>query len=69
LWKHVKIHKDLKAEDEKSELEDLIAICDRLRVLAARELSEEAMDIALKEEINVYDALYIAAAMGSGGML
>jgi len=62
LWKHVRLHGDLEAGDARSAVKDLALIYDGLKVLTARELSEEAMDIALNREITAYDSLYIAAA-------
>jgi len=62
LWKHVRLHRDLEAGDAMSAVKDLTVIYDGLKVLTAREISEEAMDLALNKEITVYDSLYIAAA-------
>lgn len=62
LWKHVRLHGDLEEGDTMSAVKDLTVIYDGLKVLTARELSEEAMDLALNKEITVYDSLYIAAA-------
>lgn len=61
IWKHVKIHKDLKTEDAKSAIQDLTKIYDTLNILTTRELSEETADIALTQNITIYDSLYIAA--------
>lgn len=62
LWKHVKIHEDLTTEDAKSAEEDLTRIYDGLNILATRDLSKEALDIALTQNITIYDVFYIAAA-------
>ena len=62
VWKHAKIHRDLKIEDVKSTVQDLTTIYDRIKILSARELSEEAIEIALTQNIAIYDSLYIAAA-------
>jgi len=61
IWKHVKIHKDLKTEGVKSAIQDLTKIHDKLNILTTRELSEETTDIALTQNITIYDSLYIAA--------
>lgn len=61
IWKHVKIHKDLKTEDAKSAIQDLTKIHDKLNILTTREIFEENTDIALTQNITVYDSLYIAA--------
>lgn len=62
IWKHTKIVKDLKPEEAKKTAQDLIQICDKLGKLTTQELAEEATDIALAQDITLYDALYIAAA-------
>lgn len=62
LWKHVKIHEDVKTEDARSAVHDLTRIYDGLNILATRDLSKEALDLAFTQNITVYDALYIAAA-------
>lgn len=69
LWKHVKLHGDLAEEEAGSTVQDLARIWDGLRVLTTRELSEEAVMIALGEGITVYDALYIGAAKRLGATL
>jgi len=61
IWKHTKIHKDLKAEDANSAIQDLTKIYDKLNTLTIRELSEETTGIALTQNITIYDSLYIAA--------
>ena len=61
LWKHVKVHKDLKMEDARSVVQDLTKIYDKLNIVTSRELSEEATDIALAQGVTVYDSLYMAA--------
>ena len=62
LWKHVSIHRDLKAEDAESAAEDLAKIYGKLNVIATSEVSREALKLSLTHNITVYDALYIAAA-------
>ncbi|MEM2118438.1 MAG: type II toxin-antitoxin system VapC family toxin [Candidatus Bathyarchaeia archaeon] len=61
LWKHAKIHKDLKPEETKQAIQDLTRIYDKIDILTTREIAEETTDIALTQNITVYDALYIAA--------
>jgi len=61
IWKHVAIHKDLKAGDAKPATQDLAKIYEKLNILTTLELSEEATDIALTQNITIYDSLYIAA--------
>jgi predicted nucleic acid-binding protein len=62
IWKHTNLHKDLSIEDGKAAIQDLKKVYDRLPVFTARELTEEAFDISLNQNMAVYDALYIAAA-------
>jgi predicted nucleic acid-binding protein len=62
LWKHVKLLGDLKEEDAKSAIQDLVEIYDDLTIFTARELFDEAANIALTLNITVYDSLYIAAS-------
>lgn len=61
IWRHTKIHKDLKPEDAKPTTQDLTKIFDKLDILTTRELTEETTEIALTQNITIYDALYIAA--------
>jgi predicted nucleic acid-binding protein len=61
IWKHTKIHKDLKTEDMNSTIQDLTRIYDKVNILTTRELAEETADITLTQNITIYDSLYIAA--------
>lgn len=69
LWKHVKIHEDLEMEDAKSAAQDLKEIYDKLNILTTLELSEQALDIALTQNITLYDSLFIIAARELNGIL
>lgn len=62
LWKHVKMHGDLEAEEAGLAAQDLSKIWERLNVLSTRELFEEAVDIAITQNVAVYDSIYVAAA-------
>ncbi|MBS7658911.1 MAG: type II toxin-antitoxin system VapC family toxin [Candidatus Bathyarchaeia archaeon] len=62
LWKHAKLHKDLKEEEAKSAAQDLIEIYDKLNIFTTREVFDEATSLALTWNITVYDSIYIAAA-------
>jgi predicted nucleic acid-binding protein len=62
IWKHTNIHKDLKPEDAKHAAKDLTTIHSKLDTLTTPELTEQTLNIALNQNIPVYDALYIAAA-------
>lgn len=61
IWKHVKLHRDLKPEDALSVVQDLTKIYDKLNILTVRELSEETVEIALTHGVTIYDSVYIAA--------
>lgn len=61
IWKHVKLHRDLKPEDALSAVQDLTKIYDKLNILTVRELSEETVEIALTHNVTIYDSVYIAA--------
>jgi len=61
LWKHANIYKDLKPEEARSAIEDMTKIYDKLDILTTRELTEETTNIALTQNITIYDALYITA--------
>jgi predicted nucleic acid-binding protein len=60
IWKHTKIQKDLKPEETKPITQDLIKIYDKLNIITTRELTEETTNIALAQNITIYDALYTA---------
>jgi predicted nucleic acid-binding protein len=61
LWKHTKIHKDLKTQEAKSAVQDLTKIWDELNVLTTRALTPETISTSLTQNITIYDSLYIAA--------
>jgi predicted nucleic acid-binding protein len=69
IWKHMNILKDLKLEEANSAVEDLTRIYDGLNIIATREITAEAMHVALTQNISVYDSLYIAAAQKMNGTL
>ena len=69
IWKHANLLLDLKAEEAKSAVEDLIKVYDGLNIITTREITEETMNIALIQNVTVYDALYIAVAQKVNGTL
>jgi len=69
IWKHANLIKDLKKEETKPTTQDLTKIYDEIGTLTTRELTEEAMDIALTQNITIYDSLYIAATQKLNGTL
>jgi predicted nucleic acid-binding protein len=62
IWKHTNLLKDLKPEEASLAVEDLKKLYDELAITSTRELKDEAMHIAISQNITVYDALFIAAA-------
>ena len=62
IWKHANLVKDLEPEELSLVVEDLTSLYDGLSVTPTRELKDEAMQIAMSQNITVYDALFIAAA-------
>ena len=62
IWKHTNLLKDLDPKEAKLAIEDLTKLYDDLTIIPTRELKDEAMHIAISQNIAVYDALFIAAA-------
>jgi predicted nucleic acid-binding protein len=69
IWKHANLIKDLKPEEATQAIEDLTRIYDRLNIVATREVAQETAQIALTQNIAIYDALFIAAAQKLNGTL
>jgi predicted nucleic acid-binding protein len=62
IWKHTTLLKDLEPKEASLAIEDLTKLYDDLAITPARELKDEAMHIAISQNITVYDALFVAAA-------
>jgi len=62
IWKHTNLLKDLSPKEASLAIEDLTRLYDDLAITPARELTDEAMHIAITQNISVYDALFIATA-------
>jgi predicted nucleic acid-binding protein len=62
IWKHTNLLKDLEPKEASLTIEDLIKLYDDLSITTTRELKDQAMHIAISQNITVYDALFIAAA-------
>lgn len=58
VWKHVIIYRELERMEDESAIRDLIKIYDSVNILTTRELSNEAVEIALAKNITIYDSLY-----------
>lgn len=69
IWKHVNILKDLTAEDGMLVVNDLLRVYDRLSIVISREIADEAVKIALAQNITVYDSLFVAATQKLYGTL
>ena len=69
IWKHANLIKDLKPEEATSTIEDLIRIYNGLNIVTTREITQETTQIALTQNITIYDALFIAAAQKLNGTL
>ena len=61
ISKHANIHKDLTREEAKAAINDLTKIYDALQITTRRELSQNTTEIALTQNITIYDSLYLAA--------
>ena len=62
IWKHTNLLKDLEPKEASSAIDDLTKLYDDLAIIPTRELKDQAMHIAISQNIAVYDALFIAAA-------
>jgi predicted nucleic acid-binding protein len=62
IWKHTNLLKDLTPEEASLAVEDLTKLYDGFTIITTRELKDEAMHIAISQNLTVYDALFIAAA-------
>jgi len=69
IWKHAALLKDIRLEEINSAVEDLTIVYDGLNIVPARELTTESVQIALKHNLSIYDALYIAASEKINGTL
>lgn len=69
IWKHVNLLKDLKPEEATPTIEDLTKLYDGLNVITTREITQETAEIALTQNITIYDALFITAAQKLNGTL
>ncbi|MCX6641940.1 MAG: type II toxin-antitoxin system VapC family toxin [Candidatus Bathyarchaeota archaeon] len=62
LWKHTKIHHDLDAEEAVRAAEDLYLLWDRIRIIPSREVSTDALRLAIELGLPIYDSLFLAAS-------
>jgi len=69
IWKQVNLIKDLKPDETTPAIDDLLRIYDELNIVTTREVARETAEIALIQNMAVYDALFIAAAQKLNGTL
>jgi len=69
IWKHTNLLKDLSPKEASLAIEDLTKLYDDLVIAPTRELKDQAMHIAITQNIPVYDALFIAAAQKTSATL
>lgn len=62
LWKHYTLIKDINREVLDGALSDLLVLWSKLVKVDSAKTAEIAMDIAIKYNITIYDALYLAAS-------
>jgi len=62
LWKHTNIHRDLNAEDAMRAAEDLHLLWDRIMIIHSREVSIDALRLAIELGLPIYDSLFLAAS-------
>jgi predicted nucleic acid-binding protein len=62
LWKHAKIHRDLDAEEAVRAAKDLLLLWDRMKIIPSREVSTDALRIAIELGLPIYDSLFLAAS-------
>ena len=62
LWKHHIIIRDLGQDSLREAVRDLLMLWDKLSYTHSSELADDALDIAVKHGITIYDALYLALA-------
>ena len=69
IWKHTNLLKDLDPKEASYAIEDLTKLYDDLTITPTRELKDQAMHIAISQNITVYDALFIAATQKINAIL
>jgi predicted nucleic acid-binding protein len=67
IWKHLTLLQDI--EDTDSIVEDLLRVYDHLTIISTRTIAKETINIAIKTNISVYDASYIALTQKLDGTL
>lgn len=60
LWKHYALRKDISLQHLETARDNLSMIYDNLDISSQVDLAEDALNIAIKHKITVYDSLYVA---------
>ena len=63
VWKHYRVIGDLDRDEAVEAAEDLLKVWGKLTVYQSYSVAEEAFQLALKEGVAVYDALYLQLAL------
>jgi predicted nucleic acid-binding protein len=69
LWKRSCLTKDLKPDEARTAADDFTRIFLGLNIAQTNDLRQDAMEIALTQNIAFYDSLYVAASKKLGGTL
>lgn len=69
LWKHAEIHPDLEDEEVMRAAEDLLLIWDKMSIIPSREVSADALRIAVELKLPVYDSVFLAASRRTSSTL
>ena len=62
LWKHYLFFKDINLDALREALKDLLILWNKLTIVSTQEVAEDSLELAVKENIAIYDSLYIALA-------
>jgi predicted nucleic acid-binding protein len=62
IWKHTNLLKDIDIKEAYTVIEDLTTLINGLTITPTHEIKKETMQIAITQNITVYDALYIATS-------
>jgi len=62
IWRHVRLLGDLKEEEGRDAVLDLLKLWGKLEIHPAERLALEALDLAFSENVTFYDSLYLALA-------
>ncbi len=69
LWKHYVLLRDISLDIFQEAINDLLELWNKLSVISTHEIIREALEVAIREGITIYDSLYIAVAQYYTGAL